>query len=96
MNGSFLKVMSYISVLIAVLIVLLIPIADGSLWGALPYAVNAWAGFRYLNKRKFNNSELAIAACILMAVIAGFSGSMTDVIVWIVTTLAWLSSRKEE
>ena len=90
------KVMSYISVLIAVLIVLLIPIADNSLWAAVPFAVNAWAGFRYLNKRKFNNSELAIAACVLMAVLNGFAGSLTDVIVWIVTTLAWLSSRKAE
>jgi len=96
MNGSFLKVMSYISVLIAVLIVLLIPIADGLLWGALPFAVNAWAGFRYLNKRKFNNSELAIAACVVMAVLNGFAGSLVDVIVWIVTALAWLSSREEE
>jgi len=92
MNGSFLKVMSYISVLI----VLLIPIADNPLWAALPFAVNAWAGFRYLNKRKFNNSELAIAACVVMAVLNGFAGSMTDVIVWVVTALAWVSSRRGE
>ena len=90
MNGSFLKVMSYISVLVAVLTLFV----DVSLWAAVPFAVNAWAGFRYLNKRKFNNSDLAIAACVLMAVLNGLAGSLTDVIVWVVAALAWVSSKK--